>query len=84
MKTKLSSFQGEKDIRVEKIIATETQRLSELFNKSFLNCDDIIQLTGLGRDNVRSMMNSADFPITKIGNRVLVSILAFVTWQMTQ
>ena len=39
-------------------------------------------MTGLGRDNVRALMGSANFPVTKVGNRKVVSILAFVTWQM--
>lgn len=83
-KTKLTSFTGEKDIKVEELILNEVKRLSEIYNKTFLDCEDIIKLTGLGRDNVRSLMNNKLFPVTQIGNRKIVSILAFVTWQMTQ
>lgn len=58
------------------------KRLSEKYGKSYLDCEELIELTGLGRDNVRALMSSANFPITKVGNRKVVSILAFVTWQM--
>ena len=72
------------DINKEAVISAEVKRLSEEFGKAFLDCDDIAKLTGLGRDNARSLMNSYLFPMTKVGKRQVVSILAFVTWQMTQ
>lgn len=84
MKTKLSSFAGEKDVDVEELILNEVKRLAEIYNKTFLDCEEIIELTGLGRDNVRALMNSKVFPVTQIGNRKIVSILAFVAWQMAQ
>lgn len=72
------------NIRIEDIIAAETKRLSELFGKTFLDCEDLIRLTGLGRNNVRGLMHKRCFPVVKAGNRQVVSILAFVTWQMTE
>ena len=72
------------DINMEAVISAEVKRLSEQFGKSFLDCDDIAKLTGLGKDNARGLINSYNFPITKVGKRQVVSILAFVTWQMTQ
>ena len=69
------------NIRIEEIIAAETKRLSELFGKTFLDCEDLIRLTGLGRDNVRLLMRSRRFPVVKVGKRQVVSILSFVTWQ---
>jgi len=84
MKTKLSSFTGEKDVSIEEIIINEVGRLSRVYNKTFLDCEDIVELTGLGRDNVRALMNSNSFPVTQVGNRKIVSILAFVAWQMAQ
>jgi len=83
-KIRLTSFTGEKDVKVEELILNEVKRLAEVYNKTFLDCENIIELTGLGRDNVRALMNSKVFPATQIGNRKIVSILAFVTWQMTQ
>lgn len=66
----------------EKLIADETARLSKQLDKSFLDCEDLIRLTGLGRDNVRALMHSKAFPVTKVGNRQVVSVLAFVAWQV--
>ena len=65
------------NIRIEEIIAAETKRLSELFGKTFLDCEDLIRLTGLGRDNVRLLMRSRRFPVVKVGKRQVVSILSF-------
>jgi hypothetical protein len=65
------------------LILIETKRLAELYGKSFLDCDDLIKITGLGRDNVRALMNSKAFPILKVGNRKAVSIISFVSWQLT-
>ena len=84
MRTKAISYAGEKAIIIETLVMNETKRLSDIYDKTFLDCDDIVELTGLGRDNVRALMNSKLFPVVKIGNRKIVSILAFVTWQMTQ
>lgn len=72
------------NVNMEQLIGLEVKRLSELFGKSFLDCDDIVKITGLGRDNVRAMMDGYHFPVTKIGKRKVVSILAFLTWQMAQ
>ena len=72
------------NIRIEEIIAAETKRLSELFEKTFLDCEDLIRLTGLGRDNVRLLMRSRRFPVVKVGKRQVVSILSFVTWQIRE
>lgn len=80
----LNLFHVEKQIKIEDIIAKEVARLSEYFGKSFLDCDDLVKLTGLGRDNVRGLMKSRAFPTIKVGKRQVVSILAFITWQMKQ
>ena len=69
-------------VNIEQVIADEVKRLSAQFGKSFLDCEDIIKLTGLGRDNVRALMRSRRFPVMKIGKRQVVSIVNFVTWQM--
>ena len=69
-------------INIEQLVADEVKRLSLQFGKSFLDCEDIISLTGLGRDNVRALMRSRRFPVVKVGKRQVVSILNFVTWQI--
>lgn len=65
------------------LIAIETKRLSEQYGKSFLDCEDIVKITGLGRDNVRALMQSKAFPVIKVGNRKVVSIINFVSWQIS-
>lgn len=69
-------------ITIEQLITNETKRLSEQYGKTFLDCEELVKLTGLGRDNVRALMHSKGFPVMKVGNRQVVSILGFVTWQM--
>ena len=71
-------------INIEQLVADEVKRLSLQFGKSFLDCEDIISLTGLGRDNVRTLMRSRRFPVVKVGKRQVVSILNFVTWQVNE
>ena len=71
-------------VNIEQVIADEVKRLSAQFGKSFLDCEDIMKLTGLGRDNVRALMRSRRFPVMKVGKRQVVSIVNFVTWQMSE
>lgn len=70
------------DIKIEQLIIAEVQRISEMLGKTFLDCEDIAALSGLGRDNARILMKSKSFPLITVGRRQVVSILAFVTWQM--
>lgn len=79
----LRIYSNNSAVNIEQLIADEVKRLSAQFGKSFLDCDELVELTGLGRDNVRALMGSANFPVTRVGNRKVVSILAFVTWQMS-
>lgn len=76
-------YKKETNLKVEQLIADEVKRLSLQFGKSFLDCEDIIKITGLGRDNVRALMRSRRFPVTTVGKRQVVSILNFVTWQLS-
>lgn len=69
-------------MNIDYIIASEIKRLSEKYKKEYLDCADIMEITGLGRDNIRAMMARADFPKTQIGKRRIVSIAGFVAWQM--
>ncbi len=78
-----SYLNHKKSLNIEELVALEVDRISKLYGKSFLDCDDLVQLTGLGRDNVRALMNSDVFPVTKVGRRKVVSVLAFITWQLT-
>lgn len=71
---------NDKNIDLNSLIQSETQRISIKYNKDFLDCDDLIKITGLGRDNIRSLLRSKSFPTTKVGKRQVVSVLNFVTW----
>ena len=71
-------------ININNLIQSEVDRISQKYNKDFLDCEDLIKITGLGRDNVRSLLRSKDFPTTKVGKRQVVSVLNFVTWLTTK
>ena len=66
------------------VIHNEVMRIVNQFGKAYLDCDDLIKLTGLGRDNVRSLMHSREFPLLVVGKRKIVSVVHFVMWQMDQ
>ena len=67
-------------INLNELIQNEVNRISLKYGKDFLDCEDLIKITGLGRDNVRNLMRSKNFPTTKVGKRQVVSVLNFVTW----
>ncbi|MCM1556917.1 MAG: hypothetical protein NC087_05225 [Anaeroplasma bactoclasticum] len=69
------------NIKIEELISAEATRLSEKYKKDYLDLKDIMQITGLGRDKVREIMNSKFFPSSKYGKKKTVSIVAFVSWQ---
>ena len=68
------------NIDLNGLIKSEVDRISTKYNKDFLDCEDLIKITGLGRDNVRNLLRSKSFPTTKVGKRQVVSVLNFVTW----
>ena len=68
------------NLNLNELIQAEVDRISTKCNKDFLDCEDLIKITGLGRDNVRNLMRSKTFPTTKVGKRQVVSVLNFVTW----
>ena len=70
------------ELKIENLISAEAKRLSEKYKKDYLDCADIIKITGLGRDNVRDLMSRKDFPLMKVGKRKIVSVVAFATWQI--
>ena len=69
-----------KQLNIDNLIKSEVDRLTTKYNKDFLDCEDLIKITGLGRDIVRNLMRSKNFPTTKVGKRQVVSVLNFVTW----
>ena len=54
-------YNSEQNLNIEQLISAEVKRLSEKYGKSYLDCEELIELTGLGRDNVRALMSSANF-----------------------
>ena len=69
-----------KQLNIDNLIKSEVDRLTTKYNKDFLDCEDLIKITGLGRDNVRNLMRSKNSPTTKVCKRQVVSVLNFVTW----
>ena len=74
------NFNNNNQLNVDNLIKAEVDCLTTKYNKDFLDCEDLIKITGLGRDNVRNLMRSKNFPTTKVGKRQVVSVLNFVTW----
>lgn len=70
------------NISQKELIEIEVNRLSRKYEKDFLDCEDIVKITGLGRDNVRTLLKNKDFPKIKVGRRYVVSIINFVNWQI--
>lgn len=64
------------------LVALESKRLTEKYNKDFLDCDDLMKITNLGKDNVRAMMHSKGFPLLKVGKRCVVNVSSFAYWQI--
>jgi len=62
--------------------ALEAKRIAEKYGKDFLSCDDLVQIMNVGKNNIRDLMNSDNFPTIEIGNRKVVSIISFVLWSL--
>ena len=61
------------NISQKELIEIEVDRLSRKYKKDFLDCEDILKITSLGRDNVRTLMRSEKFPTIKVGKRQVVN-----------
>lgn len=62
--------------------ALEAQRLAEKYGKDYLNCDDLVSIMGIGKNNARHLINSSTFPTIEVGNRKVVSVIAFTLWSL--
>ena len=62
--------------------AIEARRLSEKYGKDFFDCDDLVQIMGVGKNNIRNLMGSDSFPTIEVGNRKVVSVIAFSLWSV--
>ena len=74
----------QEDLQAEMLISAEAKRLADRYNKDYLDCEDLMKITGLGKGNVRTLMNRYDFPTTTIGRRKVISVLAFAKWAYLQ
>jgi hypothetical protein len=72
----------ELQISKHRLAAMEAERLSRKFNKEYFDCKDLMAIIGIGRDNVRALMRSEGFPTITLENRKVVSIVAFILWQL--
>ena len=62
--------------------ALEARRLCEKYGKDFFDCDDLVSIMGVGKNNIRQLMGSETFPTVEIGNRKVVSAIAFAMWML--
>jgi len=62
--------------------ALEAKRLSEKYKKDCLNCDDLVTIMGIGKNNARQLLNNSNFPTIEVGNRKVVSVIAFALWSL--
>lgn len=64
------------------VAALEARRLAEKYGKDYLNCDDLVSIMGIGKNNARQLLNSSTFPTIEVGNRKVVSVIAFALWSL--
>ena len=69
-------------MKLEDLICFEVERLSKKYQKDYLEIPDVMEITGLGRDKVREIFNSKNFPLSSYGHKKTVNILSFVIWQI--
>jgi len=62
--------------------ALEARRLAEKYGKDYLSCDDLVSIMGIGKNNARQLFNNSTFPTIAIGNRKVVSVVAFALWSL--
>ncbi|MCL2187758.1 MAG: hypothetical protein FWC16_01855 [Defluviitaleaceae bacterium] len=62
--------------------ALEARRLSEKYGKDYLSCDDLVSIMGIGKNNARQLINNTAFPTIEVGNRKVVSVIAFALWSL--
>jgi hypothetical protein len=72
---------GDIMLDIKDLVKIKIDRLSTKFDKEYLDCADIMKITGLGRDVVRDIMRKKDFPTSNFGRRKLVSLISFAVWQ---
>lgn len=72
----------EEKIDLNLVIKDEIARLKALYNKEYIGCEELVEILGLGKENVRNLMKSASFPTIRVGKRIVISIANFVLWEV--
>ena len=80
----MNAVRGSSNINSEFGVAAamEARRLAEKYEKDYLNCDDLVSIMGIGKNNARQLINSTSFPTVEVGNRKVVSVIAFALWSL--
>ena len=60
--------------------ALEAKRLADKYQKDFFDCEDLVGMMNVGRNNIRQLMRSKAFPTVEIGNRKVVSVISLALW----
>jgi hypothetical protein len=61
-------------------VALEAERLANKYGKDTFDCEDLQTILGVGRNNIRELMRSKNFPTLSIGGRRVVSAIALANW----
>jgi len=80
----LMGLQNKMNINSEHGVAAalEARRIAEKYGKDYLCCDDLVVIMGIGKNNARQLLNSVAFPTIEVGNRKVVSVIAFTLWSL--
>lgn len=61
-------------------IALEANRLAMKYGRDVFSAEDLVQILGIGLNNVRDLMKSRNFPTLTIKGRKVVSALGLAAW----
>ncbi len=74
--------EGLPNVELSVAIALEAERLATKYNKDTFDCEDLMTILGVGRNNVRELMRSNHFPTLTIGGRRVVAAIALAKWML--
>lgn len=82
MKNILDTYDKAKNSMFGVAAALEARRLADKYGKDYLNCYDLVSIMDIGKNNARQLLNCSTFPTVKVGNRKVVSVVAFTLWSL--
>lgn len=62
------------------LVTYEAKRLSEKYGKDTFDCEDLQRILCIGRNCVRRLLSSKDFPSITVGSRKFVSAISLAAW----